>query len=387
MKKFVVFSVVALAALASCTKVEVNNNLEQKAISFQTANYTTKVTGSEFPNTETFGTYAWTAGTTGEYFIENKEVAFDGTQWTTATPYYWPKNQTVDFFSYYPYNATGAVPVVSKDSIKYNAVNFTTTQLDIMYADKAVGYTDNANQVEDVVNAYEGVPTFFRHAGCKVKVNVILGENEKTEGDGTITKWDVTLKSVMLSGIYVKGDCKLTLSSTDNGIIPWTKPVVTVSDTSIVAAPVDVNVWAADTSLVNDVNNTLYTDVQERILVKNQGQTVIGTSIGNDQYDGVYMLPQVLVPGKQKITLTCKVTTYRKAPGATDFVQTLVQDNVVVSANLLIKDVNNPIYAWQMNQNIVYNITIGPAGKQITFDPAVDAWENKTVATNIELEI
>ena len=38
-----------------------------------------------------------------------------------------------------------------------------------------------------------------------------------------------------------------------------------------------------------------------------------------------------------------------------------------------------------MNQNIVYNITIGPAGKQITFDPAVGDWDN--ISSSIEIAI
>ena len=234
--------------------------------------------------------------------------------------------------------------------------------------------------MEDGQNAYEGVPTIFRHAGCKVKINVILGENEKTETDGTVTKWDVTLKSVVLSGLYYKGSCVLNLASTPTtGLVAWVKP----QDT-------DGNyVWTANTTLTNDVTNSLYTDVQVRNLVKNEGVTVIGTSLGNNQYDGIYVLPQTLVATQQKINFVFDVVTYRKAPGADDFVQALTQNDVALSAPLLI-DTGTPatsVSAWQMNQSIVYNITIGPAGKQITFDPAIDNWENKTYATNIELEI
>ncbi|MBO4434189.1 MAG: fimbrillin family protein [Bacteroidales bacterium] len=373
MKKF--FMVLAGAALmfAACSKTEVKN-AQNNVIGFQPANQVaTKVTGSVFPTTETFGTYAWTVGTTGEFFIENDEVAFDAASsvWTTATPYYWPKNQSVDFFSYYPYNASGAVPAVTANQISYTNVDFSATQVDIMYADKAVGYTDNANQVEDGQNAYEGVPTIFRHAGSKVKINVILGENEKTEGDGTITKWEVTLKSVLLYGLYIKGSCVMNLSDASaTGIVPWTKP-----------QDADGNyVWAVDNTLTNATDNSLYNDVQVRNLVKNVGQTVIPET---------YMLPQALVAGQQKIRLTFDVVTYRKAPGAADFVQYLTQTDIVADADLLIDtgNLNTSILAWQMNQNIVYNITIGPAGKQITFDPAIDNWENKTVATNIELVI
>lgn len=372
MKKLVFFAIAAIM-MAACAKT-VETPVASNAIAFQTVStLNTKVTGSIFPQTETFGTYAWTEGTTGEYFIENKEVSFNTTAniWTTATPYYWPKNQTVDFFSYYPYNVAGTIPEVAKTQIKYNGIDFTANQVDIMYADKAVGYTDNANQVEDGQNAFEGVPTIFRHAGAKVKVNVILGENEKTEAvTGTKTKWDVTLKQVVLSGLYTKGSCVLNLSSTDNGIVPWTKPT-------------DANgyyVWTPDATVTNDEDNTLYKDVQNRNLVKGEGQLVIPE---------IYVLPQTLVAGQQKIALTVDITTYRKLQGETDYTQALVQTDKVVSADLLIDtaDLNTSVFAWQMNQAITYNITLGPAGKQITFDPAVDAWEAKTYSTNIDLDI
>ena len=384
MKK-VFFIAAAALMMAACTKTELRTPMN--VISFQPASQLTKVSGSVFPQNETFGTYAWTEGTAGEFFIENKEVSFMNGVWTTATPYYWPKSQPVDFFSYYPYNVAGTVPTVTANKLTYTDIDFSQTQVDIMYADKAVGFTDNADQVQDdAQNAFTGVPTIFRHAGAKVKVNLILGENEKTETDGTVTKWEVTLKGTQLSGIYYKGSCELNLATTpETGLVPWVKPTQNVGTA---AEPNDVCVWTPDVTLTNGEDNSLYNDKQVRALVKNEGVTVIGNALGNDQYDGIYMLPQALAAGQQKISFTFKVVTYRKAPGATDFVEVLTQDNVVLSADLLINTNDaNQILAWQMNQSIVYNITIGPAGKQITFDPAIDAWESKTVSTNIELQI
>lgn len=371
MKKFFIILAGAAFVLASCAKTEVAQP-SGNAISFQPVNkVSTKVTGPVFPTAETFGTYAWTDGTSGEYFINNQVVSYDATTtvWTTATPFYWPKKQTVDFFSYYPYNAAGTVPAVTKTKISYNDVDFSASQLDFMYADKAVAYTDNVDEVDDGQNAYTGVPTIFRHAGCKVKVNVALGVNEKTEGDGTVTKWEVTLKSVQLSGIYVKGSCELNLSDASaTGVVAWTKPQ-------------DANgyyLWTADNTVINATDNALYKDETSRALVANVGQTVI---------DDTYMLPQLLAAGQQKITLTYDVVTYRKAPGAADFTMALTQPDVVANADLLIDTGNasTSIFAWQMNQSIVYNITIGPAGKQITFDPAVSDWDN--VSSSIEIAI
>ena len=369
MKKLL-FIAAAVIALAACTKTIVTG--PQNVISFQPANQlNTKVTGSVFPQGETFGAYAWTAGTASTYFIENNVVSYSNGQWSTATPYYWPKNQTVDFFCYYPYSEAGTAPVVTANQITYN-VDFSkaASQVDYMYADKAVGYTDNADQVQDGQNALEGVPTIFRHAGAKVTVNVVLGDNEKTNpGDNVDTKWEVKLKSVRLSGLYIKGTCQMDLSSTTaTGMVPWTKPTG--------------DVWTPDTSITNSTdNNTIFTDVQERVLVKGVGQNVIPT---------IYVLPQTLVANQQKITLVCEIKTYRKASTAAEYPiePFLVQDNAVVSADLLIPAPNaNAIDAWEMNHNITYNITLGPAGKQITFDPAIDNWVNENVSTNIELTV
>lgn len=370
MKRFFFFAAVATLCVAACTKNEVNSE-KQNPITFQTANYLTKVEGAVFPTEETFGTFAWTANTTGEYFIENKEVSYNGKEWTTATPYYWPKNQSVDFFSYYPYNANGNVPVVAKNQLNYNDVDFTANQIDFLYADKAVGYTDNADQVDDGQNAYEGVPTLFRHAGAKVKVNVILGQNEKTEAaTGTVTRWDVSLKSVILSGIYTKGSCKLTLSDNPTtGMVTWVKP----KDAN------GYNVWTPE-GAINDTENALYANVQVYDLAQGEGVPVIRE---------FYAMPQTLIAGQQKITLVVDIQTYRKLAGETDFTPALLQNDVTVSADLLIDtgDANTSVFAWEMNQAITYDITLGPAGRQITFDPAVANWDYKTYATNIDLNI
>lgn len=385
MKRFIVLAAMAATLAISCTKSELVPVANDNTISFLAANYVngTKVTGSEFPKTEVFGAYAWTAGTSGDYFINNETVSYNETHdvWTTTTPYYWPKNQAVDFFCYYPVNTAG-VPAVQQNKITYSDIDFTANQTDFMYADKAVGYTDNANQVEDGVSARGGVPTFFRHAGAQVKINVILGENEKEDAvSHTKTKWEVSLSQVVLSGLYTKGSCVLTLSGTDHGIIPWTKP----EDTD------GYKVWTADKTITNDTDNTLYKDVQLRNLVPNQGQTVIGP---------FYALPQTLVADQQKISLKVTIKAYRMTAtqdANNDWVYPenypsdpyLTQSDKVFSADLLIDsgDANTSVFAWQMNQFVTYNITLGPAGQQITFDPAVDAWEAKTYGTNIDISL
>ena len=45
-------------------------------------------------------------------------------------------------------------------------------------------------------------------------------------------------------------------------------------------------------------------------------------------------------------------------------------ENVTLTANLR----SEAVASWNMNQRIVYNVTIDPVGEVITFDPAVAAW-------------
>lgn len=369
MKKFF-FIAVAVMAMAACSRTEMNDVVRNNAINFQTATgLNTKVTGAVFPVTETFGTYCWTNGTDGTLFIDNDEVAYDGNHniWTTThNTYYWPKNGSLDFISYYPYGMEGIT--VAKNQIDY-AIDFWTNTDDIMYADKAVGFTDNANEVKDgtetaAQSGYEGVPTIFRHAATKVRVVVVLGENEKTEAaTGTKTKWNVKLNKVQLTNIHSKGTCSLTLSNTTaTGIVGWVKPTG--------------EVWTVDQNVV-------------RTYESNCNQNLV-LGVGCTAIDYKYMLPQALTTNQEKVYLDVDIDTYRAAAGQEYPTEpTLHQSNVIVSTDLLVRD-NNGIAivdSWKMNQAITYTITLGPAGKQITFDPATANWENKAYDTNIELDI
>jgi len=394
MKRFLLFAAMAATVMVSCTKSELTPVAKNNAISFLAANYVngTKVTGAEFPTSETFGAYAWTEGTSGEFFINNDEVEYIDTKdvWTTVNAaYYWPKNQSVDFFCYYPYipgdDPASHIPSISQNQIKYDNIDFgdANNQVDFMYADKAVGFTDNANLVEDGQSARSGVPTYFRHAGAKVKVYLVLGDNEKEDVvSHTWTKWDVTVSEVILSGIYTKGSCTLNLSSSDNGVIAWNKPMDTSNS---------YYVWTPVTTVTNDVENSRYHDDQVRNLEKGKGQLVIPE---------FFTLPQVLTAGQQKISIKLTIKAYRKTateneqhewvyPESYPTTPDIVQNNKVVSADLLIDtgNDNTSVFAWEMNQLITYNITLGPAGQQITFDPAVEAWVPKTYGTNIDITL
>lgn len=365
MKRFLILAAMAATLAISCTKSEIAP-VAKDSISFQPANYAgTKVNGSEFPLDETFSAYAWTAGAVNGVFMDNVTVSYNTTDnhWKPSSVYYWPgNNQAVDFFCYYPANMQGIT--VATNKITYD-VNFANTQADIMYADKAVGFTQNANTYNT-----EGVPTLFRHAAAKLAVNVTHGNLSKTENDGAVTRWEITLKGVNMSGIYVAGTCELNLSSSENGIIPWTKP----TDADGYA------VWTHTTATNSTIDNK-YSNTQH-VLWDEQSDP------GFNAISEFYVLPQTLVADQQKITLQFDVKTYRTPAGLSEESLILTQEDVTASANLLCES----IPAWQMNHSAVYTIVINPTGsyepKPIFFDPSVAPWADTDEGTiSIDLNL
>ncbi len=351
MKRFLIILAVAVAA-AACVKSEVGNN---GSISFQTASLLSKagITGTEFPQSESFGVYAWSAGTIGEYFMDNETVSYDteDKQWKPSTTYYWPKNATVDFISFYPAGLSGLK--VEPDKLTFTDVNVWNSQQDILYADKAAGFSDNSGLVSQQLNASDGVPTIFRHALSKIKVKVVLAYSHKEDPDGTVYDWDVTLNSLTLSGIKTSGSAVLNLAATPTeGIITWEKPAN--------------EVWTPG-SAVNTPANYLAIPQQMTAL---KAIDIVGET---------FVVPQPLATGGQKANLNFSVKTTRNGQPF------LNEPNIQVSVDLISPD----IPSWKMNHSVSYTLNICPAGerelKPITFDPSLVQWENDYVTTVVDL--
>ena len=375
MKKLIAIMMSAALLTVACTEVKVASP-QLPEISFLTASHLTKVgiDGPVFPTTETFGAYAWAAGTVGPYFMDNKEISFDSTNglWKPFSTYYWPKNTTVDFICYYPYNMSGIA--ISENQIKYTGIDVEAGQTDIMYADKAVGYTGNTDEVTDGVNGYTGVPTIFHHALAKVRVKVSLAYNHKEEADGTVTDWAVTINSMSIDGFYKKGDCTLNLaSSPTSGVVGWDKP--TDTNGFFVWSPA-----AGTTSKSGSFSGEI--------------------TPGND-YETVgefFVLPQTLVAGQQKVTVNMTVATTRNN-------DPFLNETFSTSADLYLTS----LPAWQINHIITYNLVVAPTASDgnggngsdpgnpvdpndpdlsdavITFDPAVNGWDNVGVVATINI--
>lgn len=378
MKKILYLAAASLLLLAACTKNDVQPVAGQNEITFLTANYATKagITGTVFPTTEKFGAYAWTDNTIGAYFMDNETVSFVAADnaWKPSTTYYWPKNSKVDFVCFYPQPTAGLT--VAANKLTYTGYDVSASQKDLMYADKAVGYDGNTDEISDGTNTYTGVPVIFRHALAKLKIDLALTYNHKKEADGTVTDWEVTLNSFKLVGVYKAGDCVLNLSDASaTGVVAWTKPTDAAGN----------HVWTNDGTLLA---------ATERVAAKKA--LVPGTDY--NMVPETFVLPQTLAAGQQKIQLNVTIKTKRN--GA-DF----LSETFDITSDLVLAS----LPAWEMNNVINYRISMSPTKGNgnggnpidpnnpvdpnnpdlrdvvISFDPAVDGWEGVNVVTQLAI--
>ena len=381
MKKYIIIAAAAIAAMA-CSKV-VDAPEAQREISFTVANRVQ--TKADYATTNTFGTYAWytanaasVAAATGSDhapFMINEDVGYTSSVWKTLhNTFYWPKTGSIDFISYSPFDGTNntadSKPAITQNTITYDDIDVTAVVIDYMYADK-VNCAINANTTP----AQSAVPTVFRHALAKLSFKIAA--NFITDGDATNpTTWDVYVKSVKISGFKTIGDCALTLNADGTS---WDKPETNISLTE---TPEIVYVWTnlSGTSAEQElIPNASLTDNTKWIkLNAKDNPTTINPATG-------FVMPQVLAANTQKIELALHITTHL-ANGLD------IEEDY--NRELDLKDLSS-LKAWQMNQNIVYNIQIKPVAYVntydnpndviITFDPSVADWTDVNATAIIQL--
>ena len=377
MKKYIFLAAAVLVALAACTKTEIAPEA-QREISFAVANNVrarADVVSAAIYQNGPFGTYAWFNGTND--FMVNEQVDQISGVWKTKDhTFYWPKTGSIDFISYSPFAGTsdspGSVPVVTKDSIKYN--NLTVGNVDIMYADK-VTCSSNVDNVRDSLgtgsdSGFSGVPTIFRHALAKLSFKVMANFTEwpDPQSPTDTTKWEITLNSFSIGGFLNKGDCAL---GWDASTKTWNKPKVNIGTAT---EPVYVYIWNVTDSTSRTTAQPLVTSP---IVLTTEPQD-LGAATG-------FVLPQILTADAQTITINAHIKT------------TLSNGRVInedFEKTINIRDISN-LKAWEMNQNIVYTIKFKPTAKvdqddtpedvTITFDPAVADWTNVNTSATIQL--
>ena len=191
MKK-IFFSLLAVAALASCAKTEAVYMEDQAEIKIKPAtalatkaNVLAAIDGTEYPTAENFDVYAYWANlpagsefTTADgvttYLGENGAVEFTnkGNYWGGTTTYYWPKNGSLRFAAYSPSNVDMAHDL---DTDTYTVTGYehpttTATTWDLLVAPTSKSYT--------AMTAAENVSVVFEHALSWITVKVVAKDAE-----------------------------------------------------------------------------------------------------------------------------------------------------------------------------------------------------------------
>ena len=318
-----------------------------------------------------FGAYSWYKGldpADNTAFMVNQAVGYDTSndRWaTTGATYYWPQSGSLDFICYSPYSADGKaapLPVITENNISYPMWNVAEHPgLDVMYADKVTGLTNNATTYY-----YGGVPTLFHHALSFVTFQVKAAYLQKKAPTGDTTRWEIDLNSVQLKDIHTTGSLTMNLNKDGSS---WNLPSPAV--------------WDSDG--VSKLDTFLNTDGVSSI-------TGTAQTLG----DGMYVLPQSL-DGGQSVVLNVTIRTYHD-DGTGE--KLLFRENSINVTSML---KNGSLPAWGMNQKITYVFTLAPSQAEGTgvdldedgiedvdpvsvyFDPAVGEWQKVTVSAGINL--
>lgn len=185
----------ACVALASCAKNEVAPIVvDESPIGFQAVVglENTRAAVDAIATTDKFMASAFLQNegvawpTDAQQYFVNQEVAYNGAEWTTATPYYWPSKGSLTFFAHYPATSSIAkfvgIDYVFED---YNVDTYKNT--DLMVADVV------ANKVANKV------PVTFRHKLTRVAISAI--KMDATD----VPNRTVTLTSVKLTNLNNQG--------------------------------------------------------------------------------------------------------------------------------------------------------------------------------------
>lgn len=374
MKKLVSLAALVSVALTGCvSNEEIIPEQKNKEISFEVASYVpqSRVSGA-FSTTQSFGVNAWytldpTADVEGgapadietDQMMVEETVSYtllvDKYIWKTSNAYYWPKKGTIDFIAYYP---TTVIPTISYDYEGGDELTYTNYTVkntdptnpepsdDLMYANKAIRFNNNKDATTngtnlgfDGVYGFEGVPTLFNHALAQLKFKVQNAE----PFDGTY-KWIITVKKIEVI-CYDKGDVTLTNSGTTTASVgTWTTPN---------------DVWIPSGNLIT---TPLTWEPTDAVTLSDGTEKVFDDKT-------VYILPQELVAGKQKVKVYYDVKVTNKNDELVD-----IHNDYEEEYDLS----NGTLQYWQMNKIITYTVKFNPVGEMILFAPAVKEWDTES---------
>ena len=326
MKK-IFFSLLAVAALASCVKSEAVYTEDQAEIKIKPATaLATKaaIDGTEYPVTENFDVYGyWADEKAGSSFTEGTvylgkdgpavEFTNKGNYWGGTTPYYWPKNGSLRFAAYSPSNvnmehelATDTYTVEG-----YTQPATTAATWDLLVAPTSVSY--------DAMTAAENVSVVFEHALSWITVKVVAKDAEAAKA--------FDIKKVTIEDVANVADFEAVMSGTKS--MTWTLDEA--------AEKVDYVVYSGSQAVTETA-------------------TVIETT-----KDGTLVIPQATT------SITVEYTQNALAG-------TPALEKQSVNVDLVLDAENSP---WMPGKHYVYTLVFGL--DEILINPDVVDWEDVVV--------
>ena len=351
----------AVVAFAACSKNEVlPSSSINNEISFNVAPRTKALTPdqSAFGVDNHFISYAyfltddkkWPTNA-GSIYINGAEVsshvdasATGGRVWKADNSYYWPKSEksSLTFFAWSKNTnecglAGGAtVSCDPQKGIAFTGYDVTSNKnVDLLVADVAANKHGNEN-----LYTYSGVPTLFRH-----KLSYVIF---KVKTQKAYAGKEFALKSIKFVGLGSK-------ASYDQKANDGTDPVYNT-----------VGEWATPTATADQVYFNATTPV-----VFTDADFVLETA-ATASVDQKYYLPQALTavtPGAGVAGSIEVVYTIKTTEGAAESTETVTR---YISAKSMFAD--------DLKINKKYTCTLTFSLDEITWDPAVQDWENVTAA-------
>ena len=328
MKK-IFFSLLAIAALASCAKTEAvyegadsEIKLVPVAAKQTKANVLGAIDGTEYPTAENFDVYGyWKNVGAGETYTDGQsyfggavEFTNKGNYWGGVTPYYWPKNGALRFAAYSPADLDLAHEqvgdVFSVDG--YSQPSNTAETWDFLVAPTSESYT--------AMTAAENVSVVFEHALSWITLQV---KTKDAAAEGVFT-----IKSVKINGVNTTADFEASMLGQEMvQYESWTN-------------------WSAPAEYV------VFDGVQ--------GVTAEPTVIENTAA-GTLVIPQA----------TTNVTVVFDQKGVNG---TMDMTDMVVNLDLVLDQDNEP---WRPGYHYIYTLVFGL--DEILINPSVDLWNEYIV--------
>ena len=412
MKKYFFIAVAAVAAMAACTKSELDTtSAPEQKIGFEVANYSRQTKANvALTNAEDglyqFHTYAYQFPKLGDAveFMNTDIFAWDnadpaakvtsGTDiymWAPENDYFWPKTGWINFYSY----AGTQYPAESVSSDKKTVT--------LLYDDKTIASTDNfmvadaalrfnANQetyqvdgTEGSAHVTKGVPTLFRHMLSKLYIDVKIQIPADKKSANTIWKVQV------LDGYDIDGDTSIA-DTEKSAIIPANRGTLTLTNADALAANAALNTttqqWVrkddyttagtpdADVvsgwkpSYTSDATPVLYTEQ-----IQLSQATVLTLPVNATESTAVEQLLawRTVMPQLTDNVAFKLIYKVQALHGDTVFLEEIRTVGIDAAAD--IHDLTGSIAQWESNKKITYHIIIDPVSEKVRFDPAVEAYD------------